>query len=204
MTSNKTDVIERLIELVQTGFVWSDTKQGGTYWEQVISALTRLKESEVKMTERDLDLTSYEGAPGCAKLLMTAFTWSSSPNGHEYWSEVHTNLKHVKQDPEYSEDSESSVTLHSGRKACKQCVIKHLSAAIILMDEVADGYPTHKYYVIGNLSEAESECGSDNKDLKESIRDARKTYYGGDSIDLLPLLEKAEHMRSGCGHCGKD
>ena len=42
--------------------------------------------------EANGDLTSIEPDPTLAKSLVTAFIWSCTEEGHDYWSEIHSEL----------------------------------------------------------------------------------------------------------------
>lgn len=59
------------------------------------------------------------------------------------------------------------------RKSCFACVRKHIAQASVLMDESKLGYPFHRWYAIGHLAEAESECRGENQPFAEEIRKAR-------------------------------
>lgn len=59
------------------------------------------------------------------------------------------------------------------RDGCKSCVLKHLAKASILLSESELGYPEHFYLALGNLSEAEEECLSLDKEIAKAIRELR-------------------------------
>ena len=59
------------------------------------------------------------------------------------------------------------------RTTCTDCAIKHIAQAQVLLDEVALGYPLHKYLAIGHLAEAESELISIYPETATNIRQAR-------------------------------
>lgn len=79
------------------------------------------------------------------------------------------------------------------RPSCPQCVLKHLADAGVLMMEAFHGYPVHRAWAIGNLSQAEQECFSIDPAFAADIRQIRlrimedPTY----SPDFNSLLEKA-------------
>ena len=67
--------------------------------------------------------------------------------------------------------------------ACLNCVLKHLSQAMIIHEEeVPMGYPKYIYRVMGHLAEASRESVSEYPELANAIRDHR-----------LALLEDREH-----------
>ena len=55
------------------------TDDGSAKWE------------EIKFFEEVVEADSYKMLPSTR--LVRAFGWSSTPQGHEYWSQVHCNLK---------------------------------------------------------------------------------------------------------------
>lgn len=74
------------------------------------------------------------------------------------------------------------------REACKECLFKHLGKAAILMAEVELGYPFHKVYVIGNLSEAEDEIVATYPEIAARIYQFRKAYQRGEDVDIDELI----------------
>jgi len=64
--------------------------------------------------------------------------------------------------------------------ACLDCVIKHLSQAMIIHEEeVPMGYPQHIYRVVGHLAEASRESVAEYPELAGVIRDHRLALLGG-------------------------
>lgn len=59
------------------------------------------------------------------------------------------------------------------RKACLDCVYKHLASAAIADIEVRMGYPNLKLYVIGNLDHAAQEAAETHMELAMVIREHR-------------------------------
>lgn len=75
------------------------------------------------------------------------------------------------------------------RKQCNFCTLKHLSQAMVLMDEAKNGYPIHKWLAIGHMAEAESE----GREYAEEIREIRTNYMENiKEPNLLPLMERIE------------
>ena len=72
--------------------------------------------------------------------------------------------------------------------------MKHIAKASILMDEAELGYPFHKAYAIGNLSEAEEECLGEYKELAERIRALRLKYTKGERINMDYLVKEVYEM----------
>ena len=68
------------------------------------------------------------------------------------------------------------------RDGCMDCVKKHLAQAIILMQEVLQGYSEdphmHKWLAIGHLAEAADEALADNPELANEIRNLRLKVMG--------------------------
>ena len=74
------------------------------------------------------------------------------------------------------------------RPSCLFCVEKHLSSAMVLIDETP-AYPLHRLYVIGNLNEAEVECG-EHAELRNAVRSAKIEYQREGTIpDFVALSE---------------
>lgn len=59
------------------------------------------------------------------------------------------------------------------RKACLECVVKHLGSAAVYIDEVQTGYPNYFGFVYGQLDHAASECFEEIPDLAWIIREHR-------------------------------
>ncbi len=79
------------------------------------------------------------------------------------------------------------------RPACPQCVLKHLADAGILMIEAQHGYPVHRAWAIGNLSQAEQECFATDPEFAAVIREQRlKIMMDQEYVpDFNPLLSRA-------------
>ena len=83
------------------------------------------------------------------------------------------------------------------REHCKECVLKHLGQAAVLMDEALLGYPLHKVLAMGHMAEAESEALGKWPALANRIRDERKVYeMEGGVIDIMELIEKASEVEN--------
>ena len=70
------------------------------------------------------------------------------------------------------------------RPTCLDCVRKHLAQASILHTEMVTGYPHFKWYVIGQLAEAEAECVSDFPEFANTIREYRKEFEADENCRL--------------------
>lgn len=57
------------------------------------------------------------------------------------------------------------------------------------MGEAELGYPFHKAYAIGNLSEAEEEAINKYPDIAQRIRKFRMAYMEGEKVDSDFLME---------------
>ncbi len=86
-----------------------------------------------------------------------------------------------------------SETADFPRPACPQCVLKHLADAGILMIEALHGYPVHRAWAIGNLSQAEQECYAISPEFAADIRAVRLRIMSEPEFtpDFNPLLERA-------------
>lgn len=68
------------------------------------------------------------------------------------------------------------------REPCPMCTLKHLSQAIVLMNESVTGYPTHRWYAVGHIAEAEAE--SPTLELANRIRMIRLNVM--DDLEFIP------------------
>jgi hypothetical protein len=76
------------------------------------------------------------------------------------------------------------------RNSCLDCVRKHVASAAVFMDEAAAGYPFHRWYAVGHLEHAESECRLLYPKLSASIRESRLAIIEGSEepdFDLMIL-----------------
>lgn len=93
------------------------------------------------------------------------------------------------------------------RKYCLDCVIKHLSQAMITQMESQTGYPDHTLLVIGHLAEASEECFGISPELAEEIRQYRLMVMENPATDIpyFELYNKVKQLikEKGCGSCKK-
>lgn len=77
------------------------------------------------------------------------------------------------------------------RPSCKNCVLKHLGQASILMDEAQLGYPEHKWLAIGHMAEAESEALDQQPLIAVRIREERILYMESDeyAVQIIGLIK---------------
>ena len=78
-------------------------------------------------------------------------------------------------------------------RQCNNCVVKHLSACLVLDEEVHLGHPDHVYYIIGHLNEAAIEC--ENVGIAVEIRKLREAYrvdYDLDHAVVVSLLRRID------------
>lgn len=83
------------------------------------------------------------------------------------------------------------------RKACMDCVEKHLSQAYVLSCECVQGYPEHISYVIGHLGEALDEMPKELHMLKQTVEFclARTNYTGKPFVPLGALISHINMAR---------
>lgn len=73
-----------------------------------------------------------------------------------------------------SKPSGGSRILAAPRRACTACVLKHLSQAVVLLDEARQPeYAIHRWFAVGHLAEAEAEIAGLSSQLAEQIRTLR-------------------------------
>lgn len=79
------------------------------------------------------------------------------------------------------------------RDSCLDCVRKHLSQALILMQEVHQGYPQHRWIAIGHMGEAADEALKEHPKLADEIRKHRLKYManGDYQVPIMDLIKKA-------------
>lgn len=81
------------------------------------------------------------------------------------------------------------------RESCLFCVSKHISQAIVLMQEAYAGYPLHRWLAVGHLAEAEAESQDKFPDLAIVIRETRCVLMCQEPSDsakcLMDLLQMA-------------
>lgn len=86
------DRLDRAVYCIRNSFVWRNSPQGFDYWIEVYEALVKIGAIR-KLQDRKIGNNIYEDlvreAIGC---LGTAFIWSESPQGKDYWQEVVDNL----------------------------------------------------------------------------------------------------------------
>lgn len=90
------------------------------------------------------------------------------------------------------------------RKSCKECVIKHMGQAIVLIGEVDRNHPEHMIIAIGHLAEAEEEVIATSPEIAEELRNLRRNYfvYGDDPTqELLRLYERVMELQTWCEIC---
>lgn len=77
---------------------------------------------------------------------------------------------------------------------CYDCTFKHLSAARVLYNEIANGYMNvdHISYLVGNMALAETHIFERHPDIAEAVRKERKAFWDGLIVgDLVrPEFEK--------------
>jgi hypothetical protein len=74
------------------------------------------------------------------------------------------------------------------RPSCVDCTRKHLSQAVILIDEAYNGYSVHRWLAMGHLAEAESEIRGFDLELSNRIRKARLELQDGNDPDILHFI----------------
>jgi len=87
------------------------------------------------------------------------------------------------------------------RESCINCSQKHISQAIVLLDEAALGYPIHRLLAFGHMAEAESELIKAYLSVAELIREERvkateDKNYQPTLMEVLELLSAIEEQNS--------
>jgi len=68
------------------------------------------------------------------------------------------------------------------REPCPFCTLKHLAQAVVLLNESITGYPTHRWYAIGHIAEAEAEAPT--HEMANRIRELR--LQAMDDLEVIP------------------
>jgi hypothetical protein len=79
------------------------------------------------------------------------------------------------------------------RPSCLNCARKHLAKAEITLHESKQGYPSHFWLCMGNMSEAEDELLRDYPELSNAIRNERKLLEDNPSYEV-PLMELIDRV----------
>lgn len=69
--------------------------------------------------------------------------------------------------------------------ACMECCTKHLGSALVLGQEMENGYPEHKVLVMGHLDQASAEIEAVYPEAAQQIRELRRTCYWEDRSPTL-------------------
>jgi hypothetical protein len=64
--------------------------------------------------------------------------------------------------------------------ACMECCTKHLGSALVLGQEMENGYPEHKVLVMGHLDQASAEIEAVYPEAAQQLRELRRTCYWED------------------------
>ena len=81
------------------------------------------------------------------------------------------------------------------RKACLQCVWKHLGQAMVVFMESKLGYPEHRLLVVGHLAEASEEAIQTYPELAETLREHRVKWM--EDLDYeIPFFELYQQVEA--------
>jgi len=82
------------------------------------------------------------------------------------------------------------------RETCLFCALKHLSQALILIQESRQGYPLHRWLAVGHMAEAADELLEDYPELANHIRKMRITYVDDENFDppIMKLVGQLDVM----------
>jgi len=95
----------------------------------------------------------------------------------------------------------------TARKPCAHCAKKHLSQAMVLLDESINGYPEHRWMAVGHVAEAESEIAGLYPDVAKTLRGVRKAMdedrdYFPDFLPVILEIDGRSGPSKGCdGGC---
>jgi hypothetical protein len=80
------------------------------------------------------------------------------------------------------------------RKACLECVYKHLGDAAIWDIEYHLGYPIFKLYIVGSLNHASHEAYMANKELAWLLREHRINWWADPDNYHVPYESLAAYL----------
>jgi len=80
------------------------------------------------------------------------------------------------------------------RKACLECVYKHLGDAAVWEIEYHLGYPGFKIYIVGSLNHASHEAYEANKDLAWLLREHRINWWVDPNTYRVPYEALAAYV----------
>ena len=87
--------LQMVVDELVSSLNWSWSREGYSYWNDTYYELVHLMDPTVKRSRGVVCNTPTVNPMDCAIIagaLSGAFTWSMSPQGHEYWKERHTKL----------------------------------------------------------------------------------------------------------------
>lgn len=82
------------------------------------------------------------------------------------------------------------------RRACLDCVYKHLASARVLESEYRMGYPVLKLDIIGNLDQAAIEAFKSSQRLALVIRQHRLNWYAKPIAYDIPYEALAQYIEA--------
>jgi len=82
------------------------------------------------------------------------------------------------------------------RETCLFCALKHLSQALILIQESRQGYPLHRWLAVGHMAEAADELLEDYPEFANHIRKMRVSYIDDENFDppIMDAIGKLDAM----------
>jgi len=82
------------------------------------------------------------------------------------------------------------------REVCLFCALKHLSQALILIQESRQGYPLHRWLAVGHMAEASDELLDGYPELANHIRKVRVRYTDNSAFSppLMEIIESLDRM----------
>ena len=75
------------------------------------------------------------------------------------------------------------------RDSCKDCVLKHVGQAAVLLMETKKGYAFHFAYAIGHLADAEDESSAVYPIIAKRIREFRIKLLTNEEVSLDEFIE---------------
>lgn len=104
---------KRCAEHLVNAFLWNSTPEGSEFWADVCSRIKQIGRDGITHASGHVAVKSARAASQLlaeltreevnkaritARLLVSAFTWGDTDEGHEFWSEVHGRILEIAHD----------------------------------------------------------------------------------------------------------
>lgn len=164
---------------------------------QFIEAYPELKTKYLNM-KQEINNSNCKNCSKNSKILqlLNELTYLDNKNRkNEFFKEIYGEnfynvlLTSIKRENKQINTTNTSQELSDGpRSSCPNCSMKHISNAIVLLNESKMGYPAHRWLAIGHLDQAAEEILRDYPIIANTIRNIRLELM--ENPDKIPLVMK--------------